>query len=137
MRGALLVISVCALLFLGLASASPNAIIVGKVGNVIGSANYKAFGVVALFYPFFLIYPVIRGFQNIKKLNLHFYSRAIGVFLLVLAILLSVSMFKPELGGAFGNWSIESLKSFFGNIGTIVFVIMIYMISFGLVFDDR
>ena len=137
MRGALLVISVCALLFLGLASASPNAIIVGKVGNVIGSANYKAFGVVALFYPFFLIYPVIRGFQNIKKLNLHFYSRAIGVFLLVLAILLSVSMFKQELGGAFGNWSIESLKSFFGNIGTIVFVIMIYMISFGLVFDDR
>ena len=137
MRGALLVISVCALLFLGLASASPNAVIVGKVGNVIGSANYKAFGVVALFYPFFLIYPVIRGFQNIKKLNLHFYSRAIGVFLLVLAILLSVSMFKPELGGAFGNWSIESLKSFFGNIGTIVFVIMIYMISFGLVFDDR
>lgn len=137
MRGALLVISVCALLFLGLASASPNAVIVGKVGNVIGSANYKAFGVVALFYPFFLIYPVIRGFQNIKKLNLHFYSRAIGVFLLVLAILLSVSMFKQELGGAFGNWSIESLKSFFGNIGTIVFVIMIYMISFGLVFDDR
>lgn len=137
MRSILLVISVCVLLFFGTASMLPNASFVGAFGNTLGEFNYKIFGIIAYVYPFFLIYPVILAFKKIEKINFRFVSKLFGIILLFIASVLIISMFSAELGGAFGLAAIGALKSTIGALGSFVFIVMIFLIAFGLIFDDR
>ena len=46
-------------------------------------------------------------------------------------------MFDKSYGGAIGAFCIEALRSVIGSVGSAVFILMIFFISFGLVFDDR
>lgn len=137
MRNILLVISVCILLFFGVASVTPNSSFVGRFGEFFGNYNYKIFGILAYLYPFALIYPVILAFRNFKSFDLHFFSKLFGVILLFLSILFFVSLFNESFGGIIGSYGISSLKSLIGTLGTIVFISMIFLISFGLVFEER
>nr|WP_185847558.1 DNA translocase FtsK [Campylobacter fetus] len=133
----MLIISVCILIFFGVATIVPNASFVGTFGNILGSFNYKLFGFLAYIYPFLLLYPAILNYKNFKKFNIKLLGNIIGALLLFFAILLLISMFDKSYGGAIGAFCIEALRSVIGSVGSAVFILMIFFISFGLVFDDR
>ncbi|ANE35962.1 DNA segregation ATPase FtsK/SpoIIIE [Campylobacter iguaniorum] len=137
MRGILLTISVCILLFFGVATIVPQASFVGAFGNIIGSANQKLFGFISYIYPFILLYPVVLLCKNFKKFDFRLLGHFIGGVLMFFAFLLFISMFSKSYGGFVGGFLIESLNSVIGSIGSMVFILMIFFISFGLVFDDR
>lgn len=115
----------------------PNASFVGSVGNLIGNLNYKLFGFISYIYPFLLIYPVVLNYRNFKKLNLKFIGNIVGAVLLFFSILLLLSMFSKSYGGLVGAFIIDSLISVIGSVGSVVFILMIFFIAFGLAFDDR
>ncbi|EAI5647987.1 DNA translocase FtsK [Campylobacter fetus] len=125
------------LIFFGVATIVPNASFVGTFGNILGSFNYKLFGFLAYIYPFLLLYPAILNYKNFKKFNIKLLGNIIGALLLFFAILLLISMFDKSYGGAIGAFCIEALRSVIGSVGSAVFILMIFFISFGLVFDDR
>ncbi|HDX6331296.1 TPA: DNA translocase FtsK 4TM domain-containing protein [Campylobacter fetus] len=133
----MLIISVCILIFFGVATIVPNASFVGTFGNILGSFNYKLFGFLAYIYPFLLLYPAILNYKNFKKFNIKLLGNIIGALLLFFAILLLISMFDKSYGGAIGAFCIEALRSVIGSVGSAVFILMIFFISFGLIFDDR
>nr|WP_262983410.1 DNA translocase FtsK [Campylobacter fetus] len=91
----------------------------------------------AYIYPFLLLYPAILNYKNFKKFNIKLLGNIIGALLLFFAILLLISMFDKSYGGAIGTFCIEALRSVIGSVGSAVFILMIFFISFGLVFDDR
>ncbi|WP_392389556.1 FtsK/SpoIIIE family DNA translocase [Campylobacter fetus] len=109
----------------------------GTFGNILGSFNYKLFGFLAYIYPFLLLYPAILNYKNFKKFNIKLLGNIIGALLLFFAILLLISMFDKSYGGAIGAFCIEALRSVIGSVGSAVFILMIFFISFGLIFDDR
>lgn len=115
----------------------PNASFVGSVGNLIGNLNYKLFGFISYIYPFLLIYPAVLNYRNFKKLNLKFIGNIVGAVLLFFSILLLLSMFSKSYGGLVGAFIIDSLISVIGSVGSVVFILMIFFIAFGLAFDDR
>nr|WP_258058415.1 DNA translocase FtsK [Campylobacter hyointestinalis] len=115
----------------------PNASFVGSVGNLIGNWNYKLFGFISYIYPFLLIYPAVLNYRNFKKLNLKFVGNIVGTVLLFFSVLLLLSMFSKSYGGAVGAFIIDSLISVIGSVGSVVFILMIFFIAFGLAFDDR
>ncbi|EAJ5693179.1 DNA translocase FtsK [Campylobacter fetus] len=125
------------LIFFGVATIVPNASFVGTFGNILGSFNYKLFGFLAYIYPFLLLYPAILNYKNFKKFNIKLLGNIIGALLLFFAILLLISMFDKSYGGAIGAFCIEALRSVIGSVGSAVFILMIFFISFGLIFDDR
>ncbi|MBT0611530.1 DNA translocase FtsK [Campylobacter hyointestinalis subsp. hyointestinalis] len=132
-----LIISICILLFFGVSTILPNASFVGSVGNLIGNWNYKLFGFISYVYPFLLIYPAVLNYRNFKKLNLKFVGNIVGAVLLFFSVLLLLSMFSKSYGGAVGAFIIDSLISVIGSVGSVVFILMIFFIAFGLAFDDR
>ncbi|PPB52073.1 cell division protein FtsK [Campylobacter hyointestinalis subsp. hyointestinalis] len=125
------------LLFFGVSTILPNASFVGSVGNLIGNWNYKLFGFISYVYPFLLIYPAVLNYRNFKKLNLKFVGNIVGTVLLFFSVLLLLSMFSKSYGGAVGAFIIDSLISVIGSVGSVVFILMIFFIAFGLAFDDR
>ncbi|RAZ50312.1 FtsK/SpoIIIE family DNA translocase [Campylobacter hyointestinalis] len=125
------------MLFFGVSTILPNASFVGSVGNLIGNLNYKLFGFISYIYPFLLIYPVVLNYRNFKKLNLKFIGNIVGAVLLFFSILLLLSMFSKSYGGLVGAFIIDSLISVIGSVGSVVFILMIFFIAFGLAFDDR
>ncbi|TWO28705.1 DNA translocase FtsK [Campylobacter hyointestinalis] len=125
------------LLFFGVSTILPNASFVGSVGNLIGNWNYKLFGFISYVYPFLLIYPAVLNYRNFKKLNLKFVGNIVGAVLLFFSVLLLLSMFSKSYGGAVGAFIIDSLISVIGSVGSVVFILMIFFIAFGLAFDDR
>ncbi|PPB59935.1 cell division protein FtsK [Campylobacter hyointestinalis subsp. hyointestinalis] len=125
------------MLFFGVSTILPNASFVGSVGNLIGNWNYKLFGFISYVYPFLLIYPAVLNYRNFKKLNLKFVGNIVGAVLLFFSVLLLLSMFSKSYGGAVGAFIIDSLISVIGSVGSVVFILMIFFIAFGLAFDDR
>lgn len=125
------------MLFFGVSTILPNASFVGSVGNLIGNLNYKLFGFISYIYPFLLIYPAVLNYRNFKKLNLKFVGNIVGAVLLFFSILLLLSMFSKSYGGLVGAFIIDSLISVIGSVGSVVFILMIFFIAFGLAFDDR
>lgn len=136
MREILLVVAVCVLVYIGVATIVPNASFVGSYGGVLGWYNTRLFGYASYFYPFILLYPVY-GLYKLAKFNLKIAGNIIGGVMLFYSFLLFCSMFEPMAGGVIGGFSSEALRSVIGSAGTFIFILMIFFIACGLTFDDR
>lgn len=136
MREILLVVAVCVLVYIGVATIVPNASFVGSYGGVLGWYNTRLFGYASYFYPFILLYPVY-GLYKSAKFNLKIAGNIIGGIMLFYSFLLFCSMFEPMAGGVIGGFSFEALRSVIGSAGTFIFILMIFFIACGLTFDDR
>ena len=136
MREILLVVAVCVLVYIGVATIVPNASFVGSYGGVLGWYNTRLFGYASYFYPFILLYPVYALYKS-AKFNLKTAGNIVGGVMLFYSFLLFCSMFEPMAGGVIGGFSSEALKSVIGSAGTFIFILMIFFIACGLTFDDR
>lgn len=137
MREILLVVAICVLVYLGVATIVPHASFVGSYGGALGWYNARLFGYASYFYPFILLYPVYNLYKSYTKFSLKIAGNIIGSLMLFYAFLLLCAMFNPIAGGVVGGFSYEALGSVIGSIGTFIFILMIFFIGFGLSFDDR
>nr|WP_201791041.1 DNA translocase FtsK [Campylobacter sp. P090] len=137
MREILLVVAICVLVYLGVATIVPHASFVGSYGGALGWYNARLFGYASYFYPFILLYPVYNLYKSYTKFSLKIAGNIIGSLMLFYAFLLLCAMFNPIAGGIVGGFSYEALGSVIGSIGTFIFILMIFFIGFGLSFDDR
>lgn len=133
----MLVVAICVLVYLGVATIVPHASFVGSYGGALGWYNARLFGYASYFYPFILLYPAYNLYKSYTKFSLKIAGNIIGSLMLFYAFLLLCAMFVPMAGGVIGGFSYDALSSVIGSIGTFIFILMIFFIGFGLSFDDR
>lgn len=125
------------MIFFGIATIAPAANFVGSLGNAIGLWNFKLFGFIAYVYPFVFIFFAYYIYKYFDGFDAKFAQTAIGVALLFLAFLMFQSGSNAIYGGLVANSANEALKDVIGVIGMWVFIVMLFVLSFGLIAQDN
>ena len=125
------------MIFFGIATIAPAANFVGSLGNAIGLWNFKLFGFIAYVYPFVFIFFAYYIYKYFDGFDAKFAQAAIGVALVFLAFLMFQSGSNAIYGGLVANSANEALKDVIGVIGMWVFIVMLFVLSFGLIAQDN
>ena len=125
------------MIFFGIATIAPAANFVGSFGNAIGLWNFKLFGFIAYVYPFVFIFFAYYIYKYFNGFNAEFAQIALGAALLFLAFLMFQSGADASYGGLIANSANEALKDVAGVIGMWVFIVMLFVLSFGLIAQDN
>ncbi|MDO5046064.1 MAG: DNA translocase FtsK 4TM domain-containing protein [Campylobacter sp.] len=125
------------MMFFGAATIAPDANFVGSFGKILGGVNLNLFGFIAYIYPFALIFFAFYIYKFFKKFDLDFAQLLLGLILLFFAFLTLQANSNLEQAGVIGNFIIGALKDVVGVIGTWVFIIMLFVLAFGLIAQER
>ena len=125
------------MIFFGIATIAPAANFVGSLGNAIGLWNFKLFGFIAYVYPFVFIFFAYYVYKYFDGFDAKFAQTALGAALLFLAFLMFQSGSNAIYGGLVANSANEALKDVIGVIGMWVFIVMLFVLSFGLIAQDN
>ena len=125
------------MIFFGIATIAPAANFVGSFGNAIGLWNFKLFGFIAYVYPFVFIFFAYYIYKYFDGFDAKFAQTALGAALLFLAFLMFQSGSNAIYGGLVANSANEALKDVIGVIGMWVFIVMLFVLSFGLIAQDN
>ena len=125
------------MIFFGIATIAPAANFVGSFGNAIGLWNFKLFGFIAYVYPFVFIFFAYYIYKYFNGFNAEFAQAALGAALLFLAFLMFQSGADANYGGLVANSINDALKDVAGVIGMWVFILMLFVLSFGLIAQDN
>lgn len=120
-----------------MATIAPNADFVGSFGKILGDGNFWLFGFLGYAYPFGLIFVAYYFYKYFKKPTWEFAQISFGIILLFFAILLFQANASMQYGGLIGNSGISALKDLIGVIGTWFFIVVLFIVSFGLVAQER
>ncbi|WP_410470396.1 DNA translocase FtsK 4TM domain-containing protein [Campylobacter concisus] len=121
-----------------MATAAPTADFVGSLGQSLGILNIKYFGLIAYVYPFLLIILGYFIYKNFKKFDFDFARFLVGIFLFFVAFLMFQALSASSInGGIIGNFIVGALKEVIGSIGTVVAILMMFIISLGLAFREN
>ena len=125
------------MIFFGIATIAPAANFVGSFGNAIGLWNFKLFGFIAYVYPFVFIFFAYYIYKYFNGFNAEFAQTTLGAALLFLAFLMFQSGADASYGGLVANSINDALKDVAGVIGMWVFIVMLFVLSFGLIAQDN
>ena len=125
------------MIFFGIATIAPAANFVGSFGNAIGLWNFKLFGFIAYVYPFVFIFFAYYIYKYFDGFDAKFAQTALGAALFFLAFLMFQSGSNAIYGGLVANSANEALKDVIGVIGMWVFILMLFVLSFGLIAQDN
>ena len=125
------------MIFFGIATIAPAANFVGSFGNAIGLWNFKLFGFIAYVYPFVFIFFAYYIYKYFDGFDAKFAQTALGAALLFLAFLMFQSGADANYGGLVANSINDALKDVAGVIGMWVFILMLFVLSFGLIAQDN
>ena len=125
------------MIFFGIATIAPAANFVGSFGNAIGLWNFKLFGFIAYVYPFVFIFFAYYIYKYFNGFNAEFAQTTLGATLLFLAFLMFQSGADASYGGLVANSINDALKDVAGVIGMWVFIVMLFVLSFGLIAQDN
>ena len=125
------------MIFFGIATVAPAANFVGSFGNAIGLWNFKLFGFIAYVYPFVFIFFAYYIYKYFNGFNAEFAQTTLGATLLFLAFLMFQSGSNANYGGLVANSINDALKDVAGVIGMWVFILMLFVLSFGLIAQDN
>ena len=125
------------MIFFGIATIAPAANFVGSFGNAIGLWNFKLFGFIAYVYPFVFMFFAYYIYKYFDGFDAKFAQTALGAALLFLAFLMFQSGSNAIYGGLVANSANEALKDVIGVIGMWVFIVMLFVLSFGLIAQDN
>lgn len=124
-------------MFFGAATIAPDANFVGSFGKILGEVNFSLFGFIAYIYPFALIFFAYYIYKFFKKFDLDFAQLILGLVLLFFAFLMFQAISSSSQAGVVGSMVINSLKDVIGVIGTWVFIVMLFVLAFGLIAQER
>ena len=108
------------------------------LGQSLGVFNIKYFGLIAYVYPFLLIALGYFVYKNFKKFDFDFAQFVVGIFLFFIAFLMFQALTTSGTNsGVIGGFIVSALKEVIGAIGTVVAILMIFIISLGLAFREN
>jgi len=117
------------LLFVTIATLSPDTPMVGRIGTLFGNFNRHTFGYLAFVYPLFLIYPVFALF---RKSDIDSHRRKLlfaGALFFLSLLMFQGSVVTGELKGSFGAWIVHWLHRYIGGIGVWLFILSLMTLS--------
>lgn len=110
---------------------------VGQVGSVFANFSHTNFGFLSYGYLLLLLVPLyIINFKEIFDWN-DFSIKTISIFLLLITLLTFQSLVVDgKLSGYIGDFIVESMLPFIGTAGLWIFVLIGFIISFLILFED-
>ncbi|MCZ6116365.1 FtsK/SpoIIIE family DNA translocase [Campylobacter ureolyticus] len=110
---------------------------VGSLGAFLGKYNIYIFGYFAYIYPIVLIVLIYFSFKNIKNFTARLVELATGLSLLFFTILIAQATIFSTNKGLIGETIVISLKDMIGSAGMWVFIIMMFVLSLVLIFEEK
>ncbi|MCZ6105425.1 DNA translocase FtsK 4TM domain-containing protein [Campylobacter ureolyticus] len=110
---------------------------VGSLGAFLGKYNIYIFGYFAYIYPIILITLIYFSFKNIKDFTARLVELISGLSLLFFTILIAQATIFSTNKGLIGQTIVISLKDMIGSAGMWVFIIMIFVLSLVLIFEEK
>ena len=124
-------------MFFGAATIAPDANFVGSFGKILGETNFKLFGFVSYVYPFVCMFFAYYIYKSFKRFDWDFAQLAFGIVLLFFAFLMFQANSSADYAGLIGSAATIALKDSVGVIGTWVFIVMLFILSFGLIVQEN
>ena len=110
---------------------------VGSLGAFLGKYNIYIFGYFAYIYPIILIILIYFSFKNIKNFTARLVELISGLSLLFFTILIAQATIFSTNKGLIGETIIISLKDMIGSAGMWVFIVMMFVLSLVLIFEEK
>ena len=132
-----MVVCVGVLLFFGVATLFPDANFVGSFGKILGEGNFWLFGFTGYVYPFASVIAVYYFYKNFRGFTLEFAQILFGLILLFFTLLIFQASASQAYGGLIGRSGVAALKDIVGVVGTWFFIVALFIISLGLVAQER
>lgn len=110
---------------------------VGSLGAFLGKYNIYIFGYFAYIYPIVLIVLIYFSFKNIKNFTARLVELATGLSLLFFTILIAQATIFSANKGLIGETIVISLKDMIGSAGMWVFIVMMFVLSLVLIFEEK
>nr|WP_228197950.1 DNA translocase FtsK [Poseidonibacter antarcticus] len=111
---------------------------VGKVGFIFAKNSHIYFGFLSYIYLLLFIYPlyIINFKENIRGKDLVLNIIIVLIVLFVSLIFQSLVLTDGIYSGEIGNILVDSLSPFIGNAGLYIFVLVGFIISFLVIFEN-
>lgn len=110
---------------------------VGSLGAFLGKYNIYIFGYFAYIYPIILIILIYFSFKNIKNFTARLVELISGLSLLFFTILIAQATIFSTNKGLIGQTIVISLKDMIGSAGMWVFILMMFVLSLVLIFEEK
>ena len=110
---------------------------VGSLGAFLGKYNIYIFGYFAYIYPIVLIILIYFSFKNIKNFTTRLVELVTGLSLLFFTILIAQATIFSTNKGLIGQAIVISLKDMIGSAGMWVFIVMMFVLSLVLIFEEK
>ena len=110
---------------------------VGSLGAFLGKYNIYIFGYFAYIYPIILIILIYFSFKNIKNFTARLVELVTGLSLLFFTILIAQATIFSANKGLIGETIVISLKDMIGSAGMWVFIVMMFVLSLVLIFEEK
>ena len=110
---------------------------VGSLGAFLGKYNIYIFGYFAYVYPIILIILIYFSFKNIKNFTARLVELISGLSLLFFTILIAQATIFSTNKGLIGQAIVISLKDMIGSAGMWVFIVMMFVLSLVLIFEEK
>jgi S-DNA-T family DNA segregation ATPase FtsK/SpoIIIE len=111
---------------------------VGKIGSIFAKYSHMYFGFISYFYLFLFIYLlyILNFKKELEKKDLIIKSIASILLLFTILIFQSLVVQKGIYSGEIGNYIVSSMLPFIGMAGLWIFVIIGFIISSLIIFED-
>lgn len=110
---------------------------VGSLGAFLGKYNIYIFGYFAYIYPIILIILIYFSFKNIRNFTARLVELVTGLSLLFFTILIAQATIFSTNKGLIGETIVISLKDMIGSAGMWVFIVMMFVLSLVLIFEEK
>ncbi|MBU3014807.1 DNA translocase FtsK [Poseidonibacter lekithochrous] len=112
--------------------------VVGKIGFIFAKNSNEYFGLLSYVYLLMFLYPlyIINFKEDIKGKDLTLNIIIVLLILFVSLIFQSLILENGIYSGKIGNILVESLNPFIGNAGLYIFVLVGFVISFLVLFEN-
>ncbi len=137
MRNVLYIIIFGILIYLGIATVVNDHSIIGVYGYSFAQFNHKNFGYISYLYLFVSLFPLYKIYKNnninLKHIELTLVSILIFFALLIIQAVIISNNFQGKLGDDF----VKFLSPYIGLFGVWIIVLILFLISFSIIFEDK
>ncbi|MGP2655805.1 DNA translocase FtsK 4TM domain-containing protein [Malaciobacter sp. WC5094] len=111
--------------------------IVGEFGSTFAKYSLEYFGFLSYIYLFLFIYTLyVVNFKKDFDVKDFIVNLSVVLLILFVSLTLQALLVEGEFSGKIGNILIESLSPFIGRAGLFIFVLVGYVISFIVAFEN-
>jgi len=123
------------LLFMGISTIFGDSGLVGEVGASFGRLNREFFGVLSFIYPFALLYPAYKIYNDELEDIENLPSLILASLIFVVAILTLQGMIFDKFAGSISSNLYYFLNQYIGAFGTFLLIVSSIVLSVNLIFE--